>query len=102
MHKFITTIGLGLAIFCAWLSILSSATLAADPEFAAELIFPLNDQHNHAPGIVACPNGDLFATWYRGAGERRADDVAVYAAWKKKGESEWESYVNYERYERYE
>ena len=88
MHKFITTIGLRLAIFSASLSMLSSA-VAADPELAVELIFPLSDQHNHAPGIVACPNGDLFATWYRGAGERRADDVAVYAAWKKKGEIEW-------------
>lgn len=66
-----------------------SLTGAAEPEFVAELIFPLNEQHNHAPGIAVCPNGDLFATWYRGAGERRADDVAVYAAWKREGESEW-------------
>jgi len=62
---------------------------ATEPHFASELVFPLNPKHNHAPGIVECPNGDLFATWYRGAGERQADDVAVYASWKKRGASEW-------------
>ena len=46
--------------------------------FASELVFPLHKQHNHAPGIVECPNGDLLVSWYRGSGERSADDVAVY------------------------
>ena len=50
----------------------------------AELIFPLRADHNHAPGIVECPNGDLLVSWYRGSGERRADDVAVYGARLKK------------------
>jgi predicted neuraminidase len=63
--------------------------MAAEPAFKSELIFPLNPQHNHAPGIVECPNGDLFVTWYRGSGERRADDVAVYAAWKRRGQAGW-------------
>ena len=63
--------------------------VANEPGLVSELVFPLNPKHNHAPGIVECPNGDLFATWYRGAGERQADDVAVYAAWKKRGETEW-------------
>ena len=63
--------------------------VADEPGFVSELVFPLNAKHNHAPGIVECPNGDLFATWYRGAGERQADDVAVYAAWKKRGKTEW-------------
>lgn len=68
----------------------AAGLVAADePEISRELVFPLNSQHNHAPGIVECPNGDLFATWYRGAGERQADDVAVYAAWKKRGATEW-------------
>ncbi len=62
---------------------------ASDPEIVSELVFPLNPKHNHAPGIVECPNGDLFASWYRGAGERQADDVAVFAAWKKRGATEW-------------
>jgi predicted neuraminidase len=72
---------------------LLSATLAthavAAPFYEAELVFPLDDQHNHAPGIVECPNGDLLASWYRGSGERRADDVAVYGARKPHGQSQW-------------
>lgn len=50
------------------------------PRHTAELVFPLNDQHNHAPGIVECPDGGLLVSWYRGSGERSADDVAVYGA----------------------
>lgn len=73
------------------LGLVAVSGLAAADELGivSELVFPLNPQHNHAPGIVACPNGDLFVTWYRGAGERKADDVAVYAAWKKHGATEW-------------
>jgi predicted neuraminidase len=55
----------------------------------AELVFPLHGQHNHAPGIVECPNGDLLVSWYRGTGERNADDTAVYGARKRKGEEQW-------------
>ena len=53
---------------------------------SAELIFPLRADHNHAPGIVECPNGDLLVSWYRGSGERKADDVAVHGARLKKAE----------------
>jgi predicted neuraminidase len=64
--------------------------LAADaPQYSAELIFPLHPKHNHASSIVELKNGDLLASWYRGSGERQADDVAVYGARKKKGESKW-------------
>jgi predicted neuraminidase len=59
------------------------------PEFRAELVFPLDAQHNHAPGIVECPGGDLLVSWYRGSGERSADDVAVYGARLGKGDDEW-------------
>jgi len=61
----------------------------AEPQYREELVFPLNPVHNHAPGIVECPNGDLLASWYRGSGERRADDVAVLGARLRKGESTW-------------
>jgi predicted neuraminidase len=74
---------------CLLLTTNGYLTFADEPGFASELVFPLNPEHNHAPGIVECPNGDLFATWYRGAGERQADDVAVYAAWKKRDETTW-------------
>ena len=62
---------------------------ATEGRLHAELIFPLHTQHNHAPGIVECPNGDLLVSWYRGSGERSADDVAVYGAWRRRDERGW-------------
>ena len=76
-------------------TLLCLAMLSAGPEavqsprHAAELIFPLDDQHNHAPAIVELPGGELLASWYRGSGERQADDVAVYGARLKTGAGEW-------------
>lgn len=55
----------------------------------SEFVFPLNASHNHAPGIVEFPNGDLLVSWYRGSGERKADDVAVLGSWKRKGADSW-------------
>jgi predicted neuraminidase len=75
-----------LNLFAA-IALLSFATVS--PQHSAELVFPLHPQHNHAPGIVELPNGDLLVSWYRGSGERTADDVAIYGARKKKGESKW-------------
>ena len=67
--------------------------LAAQDDAAAqlesELIFPLHEKHNHAPGIVECSNGDLLVSWYRGSGERSADDVAVYGARRPHGDRNW-------------
>ena len=62
---------------------------AEAPRFSAELVFPLNNQHNHAPGIVECPNGDLLVSWYRGSGERSADDVRVLGARLRRGQDKW-------------
>jgi predicted neuraminidase len=59
------------------------------PAHKAELVFPPHPKHNHAPGIVECPNGDLLVSWYRGSGERTADDVAVYGARLRKGGERW-------------
>src|SRR6188508_2102669 len=73
------------AVLVSW----PGARAAEKPLHEAEFVFPLRPEHNHAPGVVECPNGDLLVSWYRGAGERSADDVAVYGARKKKGESEW-------------
>jgi predicted neuraminidase len=69
---------------CFWLP-----TSTPAPSYHAELVFPLHPQHNHAPGIVECPNGDLLASWYRGKGERRSDDVAVFGARLRKGSDRW-------------
>ena len=74
---------------CAVMLFVSAVAAADEPRHQAELVFQLNPQHNHAPGIVECPNGDLLASWYRGSGERSADDVAVYGARLRKGESKW-------------
>lgn len=72
------------------LLVLGVACLVSEgAEYRAELVFPLHDQHNHAPGIVECPNGDLLVSWYRGGGERKADDVAVYGARLAPGAKEW-------------
>ncbi len=76
------------AIFAATLMLLGADPVSA-PRFDAELIFPLHAEHNHAPGIVECPNGDLLVSWYRGSGERRSDDVAVYGARRKRGAATW-------------
>lgn len=62
---------------------------SAKPVHEAEMIFPLHAQHNHGSCIVELPNGDLLACWYRGSGERRADDVAVLGARKRKGSKTW-------------
>jgi predicted neuraminidase len=70
-------------------TLLLVATAGAAPPYSAELVFPLHHKHNHAPGIVECPNGDLIVSWYRGSGERSADDVAVYGARKRKGSDAW-------------
>lgn len=69
--------------------LLAASSAQAAPEYREELVFPLNAKHNHAPGIVECPNGDLLVSWYRGSGERRADDVAVLGARLTKGQSTW-------------
>ncbi|MCA9196386.1 MAG: exo-alpha-sialidase [Planctomycetales bacterium] len=68
---------------------LTSFAVAETPEFESSLVFPLNPEHNHAPGIVECPNGDMLVSWYRGSGERKSDDVAVYGARKRANSDEW-------------
>ena len=70
-------------------TVAATSARAAEPTCTAELVFPLHPQHNHAPGIVECPNGDLLVSWYRGSGERSADDVAVYGARRRTGAPAW-------------
>ncbi len=82
MHRFILALLVALPFF-------GTPLAAEEPLHQAELIFPLHPKHNHAPGIVECPNGDLLASWYRGSGERSADDVAIYGARLTKGASQW-------------
>jgi predicted neuraminidase len=77
-------------VVLAGLFVLSLASqVIAAPEYREELIFPLHARHNHAPGIVECPDGDLLVSWYRGSGERKADDVVVLGARLAKGQNTW-------------
>lgn len=74
----------------------AAATTAARPGRAAEekpflrseLVFPLDSLHNHASCVVESPGGDLLVCWYRGSGERSADDVQILGARKRRG-GEW-------------
>ena len=86
MNSFALLLG---AAACVGLVFSAPVDAAETPRYEAELVFPLHAQHNHAPGIVECPNGDLLVSWYRGSGERGSDDVAVYGAWRAKGRSDW-------------
>ncbi|MCP5517297.1 MAG: exo-alpha-sialidase [Verrucomicrobiales bacterium] len=66
------------------------AAVAADrPFLESELIFPYEVLHNHASCIVETPRGDLLVTWFRGSGERTADDVQIMGARQRAGESAW-------------
>ena len=57
--------------------------------YQAELIFPLENWHNHASTIVECPNGDLLVCWFHGSGERTADDVKIEGARLRRGSKTW-------------
>ena len=62
---------------------------AQDSYCKTELVFPLRAEHNHAPSIVELADGSMLASWYRGSGERKADDVAIYGARLTKGSKTW-------------
>lgn len=80
-----------LSKYIALLAVLVSLQpLAAEqPLLESQLVFPLRSEHNHAPSIVELPDGSFLASWYRGSGERKADDVAIYGARLAKGSNEW-------------
>lgn len=67
----------------------TTLAMAAGPTYRSELVFPLHPQHNHAPGLAELPTGDLLVSWYRGSGERKADDVAVFGSVQKSGQTSW-------------
>ena len=72
MNGLLHTVLVGLA-FCG-------PVAAAEPRYSAELVFPLRADHNHAPGIVETARGDLWVSWYRGSGERTADELRAWRA----------------------
>lgn len=78
-----------LLIWACLLGLNALGTFAAEADLQSELIFPPQARHNHAPGIAELADGSLFASWYRGSGERRADDVAVWGARRPTGSHTW-------------
>lgn len=71
--------------------VLVVAAIASGKESAVtgELIFPLEDWHNHGSCIVECPNGDMLVCWFHGSGERRSDDVEILGARLVKQTGKW-------------
>lgn len=67
------------------------AVAAEKPFLRSELIFPMEHWHNHASCIVEAPNGDLLVCWFHGSGERKADDVLIEGARKRRGAKTWSS-----------
>lgn len=76
------------------LAMLACAALpAAEPLMVKEDVFPLDALHNHASSVAELRDGSLMVCWYRGSGERTADDVIVWAARKPKGGTWSEAFV---------
>lgn len=72
------------------LALFAATALSAEKPFLVKQdIFPLDARHNHASSIVELPGGDLLVCWYRGSGERTADDVQVMGARLRKGARQW-------------
>jgi predicted neuraminidase len=70
-------------------AVLTALGAAESPFLSSQILFSPEQIHNHSSSIVELPNGDLFAVWYHGSGERRADDVVIESARKPKGSREW-------------
>ncbi len=64
-------------------------SVSAEPFFTSQLIAPLSDLHNHGSSVVELPNGDVLVTWYKGSGERTADDVKIVGARMRQRMEEW-------------
>lgn len=76
-------------ILFASILLAATAATAEEPFYEAELIFPLEDWHNHGSSIVEAPDGDLIVCWFHGSGERQADDVVIRGARKNAGSNKW-------------
>lgn len=69
---------------------LTTTALAEEPSFSRLAIFPAEKKHNHSSCVVELEGGDLLVTWYRGTGERTADDVQIMGSRLIRNKSEWE------------
>lgn len=66
--------------------LLSAAAAASGQKIEAEMIFTPEKIHNHSSSIVELKDGRLMVCWYRGSGERTADDVTIEASYFEKGQ----------------
>jgi predicted neuraminidase len=66
-----------------------AAAQAERPFLRTQLIFPLHALHNHSSCVVELRNGELLTCWYRGSGERTADDVQVLGSRRPRGARAW-------------
>ena len=64
-------------------------TFSGFAQFESALIFPVQEKHVHSSSIVELPNGDFLVCWFKGSGERGANDVFIEGARLRKGESKW-------------
>ena len=78
-----------LAAVVVSLGLFAIACRGAEPTFQSVAIFPSEPKHNHASCVIELGNGDLLVAWYRGSGERSADDVQILGAWLRKGSVLW-------------
>ena len=51
---------------------------------------PLFSQHNHVPGLVECPNGDLLAAWYTCNRETPREEHGIAVSRLRYGADEWD------------
>ena len=70
-------------------SLLLAPSLAAEPMFRDQAIFPPDAKHAHSSSIVQCPDGSLLACWYYGSGERKAADVVIKGSRLRPGATSW-------------
>jgi predicted neuraminidase len=75
----------------ALFALLGPSTVPAQgPQFSTESIFVPEHKHNHASCLIELENGDLLVAWYRGTGERSADDVQIVGSRLRTGSPLWE------------
>jgi predicted neuraminidase len=69
--------------------LIALALLQTQSAPVSQLIFAPEKRHNHGSCIVEVPNGEFLVCWYRGSGERTADDCEIVGARLRKGGRTW-------------
>ena len=77
------------AIFISLAIASLNSPLTARPMYDSSLVEPPNKAHNHGSCVVELPNRDILVSWYKGSGERTADDVKIVGSRLRQGHSKW-------------